>query len=439
MFQMKLFHMNKIFFIIFSVLTLQAHTQVLTYQQAVAMALQNNLSVKIFSNDTAIAHNNNTIGNAGMLPTLSFNAGGTFATNTTNQEYQTGLEINRSGVKSNNYNAGVLLNWTVFDGFRMFAAKDRLNELDIQSQYVLKTQIEQVMVNITASYYEVVRQKQQINTIKENILVYEERLRIAETRLEIGKSAKTDALLAKVDLNDQKALLMQSETNLLNAQATLNQLLNQPVETSFDVEEEISMTYAPDYNTIKAGFTKKNNTYLAAQSDYNISQYMKREIASMRYPRLNLSAAYNFTRNSNQASLILLNQNLGLNLGFTLSWTLFDGGRTHQQVKNANIAMMSNKLMVDETKLRIELELLAAWRTFETTKKVLALQEENFALSKENQDLALERYKLGNITTVELKVVQQTLLDIQIKLLNARYDAKQAEIQLMKVNGDLVK
>lgn len=431
--------MNKIFVAILSLLTISAHTQVITYQQAVTAALQNNLQIQVARYDTAIAHNNNTAGNAGMLPNVAFNAGGTWALNNTNQDYQTGLEINRSGVRSNNLNAGIALNWTIFDGMGMFAAKSRLNILDEQSRYRLKTQIEDVLVQVTTAYFEVVRQQQQINAITENIKIFEEQLRVAETRLEIGKSPKTDVLQAKVDLNAQRALLLQAQNTLLNAQTQLNQLLNQPVETVFEVEDDIVFDYSPGYEDLKGSFVKKNNSLMVTQKEYDLSQQVKKEIAAMRYPRLNLVAAYNFTRASNQASLILLNQNYGPNFGFTLSWNLFDGGRVHQQVKNANLNIMSQKLVVDDTKRKIELELLTAWRKFDTAKKVLAIEEENYTLAKENVDISLERFKLGNMTSIEFSTIQQSLQESQNRLVNARYEAKVAETNLKRINGDLVK
>jgi outer membrane protein TolC len=436
---MKPANMNKFLFTIFFLVTLQAHTQVLTYQQAVETALKNNLQVRVSSNDTVVAHNNNNIGTAGMLPTVSFNAGGTWAGNTTNQRYQTGLEINRSGVRSSNMNAGILLNWTVFDGLTMFANKDRLNTLDEQSRYVLRTQIENVVTQITAAYFEVVRQKQQINAINENIKTYQERLDIAQARVDIGKAAMPELLQARIDFNEEKTLLINAQTALANAQSQLNQLLNQPVENTFEVEEDIVFNYSPGYDELKGSFIKKNNTYQIARTNYDLAEEVKWQIEGLRYPKINLQTAYNFTRSTNQASLVLLNQNYGLNFGFTVSWTLFDGLKTHQQVKNAAINMMSQKLLMDNVKNTISLQLLMAWRRFDNARQVMAIEEENYTLAKQNVDISLERFKMGNMTTVEFRVVQQSLQDTQTRLVNARYEAKVAETDLKRVNGDLVK
>jgi outer membrane protein len=433
--------MNKIslFFFLLANTCFAQDVTVLTYEQAAEAVISTNFGVQVVKNDAAIAANNNTAGNAGMLPDVSFNASGSYANNATNQEYSNGLSVNRSGVVSNGMNSGILLSWTVFDGMRMFAAKDRLEETQAMSDLRLKQQIENTLLQVAQVYYELVRQKQQISAIKENIKVYEERLTIAQTRLDIGKAPKTDLLLAKVDLNEQKVMLIEAENNFRTAQVQLNQLMSKPAEGEFDVSDEITITYSPGYDELKTSFAKKNNTVLLAERNVNLSTYLKREIEAMRYPRLTLNTSYNFTRTANQAGLVLLNQNLGLNAGFVLNWTLFSGFRTRTQVKNAEITIMSAQLNLQDSKLKAETALLQAWRKLESVKKILALEEDNYSLAKENMDISLERFKLGNMTTVEFKQTQMSLQEVQLRLINARYDAKQAETDLMRLNGDLVK
>lgn len=411
----------------------------LTYEKAAQTALENNLGIKMVKNETIVAHNTNTVGNAGMLPDVVFNANGSYANNTTNQDYANGLQVNRSGVVSNGINSGILLSWTVFDGMSMFAAKDRLSANEEISTIRLKQQVENTLVELSQAYYDLVRQKQQINAIKENIKVYEERLRIEQMRLDIGKSAKTGVLLAKVDLNEQKAMLITAETNYKNAQVQLNQLMFMPVENEFEVSDEINFTYSPGYDELKTGFVKKNNAVLMAEKNVGLSMYMKREIEGMRYPRVTLNTSYNFTRSTNQAGFVLLNQNLGFNAGFNVSWTLFSGFKTQTLVKNAKIYIENSQYALEDVKRKTEMALLQAWRKFESAKKVLVLEEENYTFAKENMDISLERFKLGNMTTIEFKETQTSLQAVELRLFNARYEAKVAETELMRLNGDLVK
>lgn len=413
--------------------------EVITYDQAATQALQQNLAVQIVKNETAIAQNNNSIGNAGMLPRLDFEAAGSYANNNTNQEYQSAPSVNRRGVVSNGINSGIILSWTIFDGLRMFAAKNRLTAEEQASQYRLKQQIEATLLEVNAAYFELVKQKQQINATKEAITIYEERLLIAETRVTIGKASKTDLLQAKVDLNEQKSILLRSQAIYREAQALLNRLMGKPAETEFDVSDEITFNYTPSYSDIKAGMRTRNNSILFAETNISIAESLKKEIAAMRYPVLSVNTSYNFTRTSNQAGFVLLNQNVGLNAGFTFSWNLFNGFNTHRQVKNAELNIVNSNLQLQDMQRQTEMELVQAWRNFETAKEILVLEEESYTLAKENMELSLERFKLGNMTTVEFKQTQITLQDVQTRLVNARYDAKTAETKLMQLNGDLVK
>jgi outer membrane protein len=411
----------------------------LSLQDALAIALKNNYSILIARNEEDIAKNNYSIGNAGMMPVIAATAAYSTTTNDTRQEYASGLEVDKSEVNSKNLNAGVGATWTLFDGLKMFATYNKLGQLSERQKLLTKVDIENLVEQIITGYFNIVQQAQLLKATKENIDIYNERLRITQAKFEIGSSSKLEYLQAKVDLNEQRSLLMKQELALSNAKISLNQLLARPVETDFTASDSIVVTYQPRLEDLKTTVAKNNYSLLAAQRDVNVSSLSIREFQSVRLPQLNLTGNYVFSRSENEAGFVLLNQNLGWNIGFTASWTLFDGFNISRQVKNAKLDYQSATLRLKDLQSQVDASLLIAFRNFETALQVLKLEEENLEAAKENVTIAFERYRIGRSTQLELKEAQKSLQDAENRTISARYDAKVLETELMKLNGELVR
>ncbi len=413
--------------------------QILTLDQAIAITLENNFSILIAKNQSNINDNDVSLGNAGMLPQVSFNTFGNTASNTTNQHYSSGLDVNKTGVGSNSINSGIALNWILFDGMRMFTTYDKLKELKSMGELNLKIQIENSIAQVIGSYYDVVRQKQLIKVASQLISIYEERATISETKYTIGSGSKLEVMQAKVDMNAEKSQLLKLQTALFRAKSTLNQLLARNSETDFDSEDSITLAYNPNYADLKTSVNKQNNGLLFSEKNIKIADYALKTIRAQRFPVIGVNANYVFSRSENQAGFVLLNRNLGFNTGFFASWNLFNGFETNRQIKDAQVQTMVSKQQYDMIKTQLENTLATAYRNFEQAKETLKLEESNSVIAKEDVDIALESFRIGKTSTLELKDVQKSFEDAQIRLVNARYDTKIAETELMRLNGMLVK
>jgi len=433
--------LKKFFVLFFSVLSINSlHAQEkLRLADAVSIALKNNYSILVSKNEAEMDANNNTTGNAGMLPSLDATASGTKSVNATKQNYSTGQEVNKGAVPSRNLAAGVALNWMIFDGFKMFATKGRLEELQSKGEISLKIQIENTIEQVVDGYFNVVKNRDLLAADQDAINIYKERVRISETKFNIGSASKLELLQAKVDMNAQLSAELKDKTALNNSKNNLNQLLARAIDTDFDATDSIMITYRPALDDLKKTITTQNNTLLSAQKDLNIASYSVKEIESQRYPRIGIGAGYNYSRVNNSAGLILLNQNAGPNYGFTVSWNLFNGFVVNNQIKNAKLDYQNSELRLNDAKSQIESQLLQAFNTFRDALEAVKLEEENLVLAKENLSVALERFRIGNSTPLELQEAQKSLVDAENRTLSARYDAKVAETELMRLNGELVK
>ncbi len=437
--------MNKLrtlFVLLLSILCFTAGAQeMLSLQQALEIALKSNYYIQISKNQDAIAANDNSLGNAGMLPSVSLgaNTGGSASVNSIHQQYASGLEVNKSGVNSNVINVTPQLNWVLFDGLKMFATHDKLKELQDMGDLNLKISIENTVSKIIDAYFDIARQKQLLGALNEAISIYEERLSIADVKNKIGSGTEADVLQAKVDLNEQKSALLRQRVLIENAKTALNLLLSRDSYTSFEISDSIQITYNPKFEELKSSVLQQNNSLLFAQKNIRVANFAIKEIEAQRLPIVAVSAGYNYARSENSAGFVLLNQSSGYTAGVGISWNLFNGFNVNRMAKDAQINSLNSELMFKDTRNQVESGLVTAYHNFQNALEVLKLEEDNIILAKKNVEINLERFRLGYVTSLQLKDAQQSFLNAESRLVAARYDAKVSETELMRLNGALVK
>ena len=187
----------------------------LSYEQAVELALKNNFDLQLAKISAEEAQIQNNYGAAGFLPKLDVNAAASKSSNNTLQEFSSGLSVDKKGVSSNNITAGAYLTWTIFDGMKMFATKQRLNLLEQQGELSFKIQLENTLEQVSNNYYLIVKQEQLIKGINALLAVSEERIKIAQKKAELGSGSDVELLQAKLDRNAQKSNLI-AQQNLAN-------------------------------------------------------------------------------------------------------------------------------------------------------------------------------------------------------------------------------
>lgn len=411
----------------------------LNLKQVIEIGLKNNYDISIESNNATITENNNRIGNAGMLPKIDILAGTNLANNSIKQEFSNGLKVDQNGVQSNNINAGIFLSWTLFDGLKMFANKSKLNDLQAIGLLNYKIQVENTLYEIITNYYNAARQKQIIEGFLENIKVSEERLKIAELKLKLGSGSRLEVIQSTVDLNTQKSELLRQNNLLTEIKINLNLLLAREPESTFDIDENINIETPKKIEDFKSSIETKNNSLLLSNQNLEYAGNLLREEKSQLYPQLGFNSSYLFSKNENQRGFSLLNQNLGLNLGLTASWNIFNGFVTNTTIKNAKLNLINYQFQIESEKNKIHGQLKSAFNKYEDELQILKLETRNELLAKEGLDIALERFKLGMSNAIELKEIQKSYLDAIIRLSQSKYNIKIIETDLLKLNGDLLK
>jgi outer membrane protein TolC len=429
-------------FLLFSVILIFSDIsfcqETLTLEDAVAIALKNNYSISIARNQSLIAENNSNIGNAGFLPSLDASGSYSKTNSDTRQEYVDGRVIDRNGAKSTNISGGLDLNWTIFDGLRMFSNLELLKQLNKIGKDNLKLEIENNMSDVIDNYFNLIREKQVLVVLNEAIVISEERVRIAESKKDVGSGSKFDLRQAQVDLNEDRSNLLKEELIYEQLKVSLNQLLGRDVNSDFTVTDTITIDKNLNLDELRNKTNDRNTTLAIAQKDLSISEINHNIARAELFPVVSLNGQYNYTNSESQAGFVQSNENYSLSYGVTASFNLFNGFNTRTKIENAEIEIENSRLNFDKVKTDIEAGLLNTYKKYLNSLQLVNLEEENLSVARESVDIALERLKLGNITPLEFRETQRKLIDAKSRLVSAQYDAKSAETELLKLSGELI-
>lgn len=409
----------------------------LSPEEAVRIALENNFDIRLVRADADIARLNNTKANAGMLPTINLVANENFTLSAFQQKLANGNEFNALGAPFNALNTGVQLSWTLFDGRRMYITKNRLEELEALGQLNLQASVQQTTAAVLLNYYDIVRSRLLERSIEELIALNEERLRIAEARLAAGFAAQTDALQARIDLNQQRANLLSQKTTTTTAKRSLNQLLARAPGLEFDVDNEFTNTYQPNRERLLEQMLAQNPQRLSLQKNATVAALSVEEARRLNKPRITGISQFNIQRTDNGAGFLLNNTQTGFVVGASLVVPLYTGGNIQRQVDVARVSAEQAAVRIDAQQLALETELDNQLNFFQTQQQVLRLEAENVANARESLAVSTERFRLGQTNALEVQAAQNSLEQALLRENVILYNLKTAELQLRLLAGDL--
>ncbi len=429
--------------LILSPVFVYSQNRMLPLEEAIATSLQNNYDILLAKNDSAVAAINYSYKNAAFIPRLNGNLGTVWNNNAQKQILADGSKRESKGLKSNNINAQLALNWTLFDGLRMFATRDKLEEFVKLGELGIKNQMTNTIATVINTYYNIVRQKQQLKAIEEQMALSQERVKLAQYKLDIGVGTKPDLLQGKVDLNAQKAAQLSQQTLIAQLKEELNQLMNLQQSTLYEVSDSIPINTALSLGDIQSSTENNNPSLLIAKKNIDIAGLTLKERKAERFPTVSFNSAYNFNRLENQAVInnfsTLFNRSKGFNYGLTASIPILNNFNTRRLIKQAQLDIQYQQIVYDNQKALLNLSVINAFTAYEQQKKALALEEESILLARENVNILFQVYKLNSTTLIQLKEAEKSLGDAYNRLIAARYSTKLAETELLRIKGDLIK
>ncbi len=433
--------MRKIFFFIlvcFCTYSLAQEPLSLSLSDAIVEGLGNNYSILLARNSGQVSSNNATIGNAGMLPSVVLNGTINKGVANTNQKFIDGRVQDKTGAKSTNQNANVVLDWTVFDGLAMFANYDRLKELEMMGEENLRASIQQTIASIMNVYFDIVSRQQEIEATEHILKISRLRMRSANDLFTGGKVSKVDLLSARVDYNADTASYIQQMEGLKNTKIQLNKLLAREIITDFFASDTISIDQTLRYGHIHDKALAENPDVVLSRMSVNVAIFSLKATQGSRYPKVRLTSNYTMSKLNSQSGQVEENKSNTFNYGATFSMPLFNGLNINREIKNAKLNKEAADLRYEEIRKDVESQVATAYSTYEVNRKLASFEAANLNLAAENLDISMDRYKFGAISAIELREVQRSYIAATNRLIVATYNAKVAETALKLLTGEVM-
>ncbi len=409
--------------------------EMLSAQEAVKIGIEQNFSVRILRNQEQVASNNNTAGNAGMLPTVSTVGTTSYSVNNTEQKFFNGETRGGSGASNISIRTGLEVNWTAFDGFQMFVERDRLAALESQSRTQTIAQMQELAANILDAYYNLVQLELSTDNLRYAVGLDRDLLELVENKKRIGTATGLELLQSRTRLTADSARLVQLETDIQRARKNFNQLLNRPVEISFQVDSALSSMLLPSLEELLQRSRQSNPDLLLRKIERELALLASANQKGNLWPELSLQGTLNYNFQRNDIGFLLSNRNFGPTIGLTLRYTVYDGDNRKREIANARIAEDNAALREAEIQQIIEAQIRTRYGDYQALRQLANLEELNLKVAEEQASLARELYRLGRTTNFEVREAILQGIQANDRVIQNLYRLKQIEISLLNLAG----
>ena len=420
--------------------SLGSSAQIMTLKDCLETGIRESYQIRLVNISEEKAANNDSWLYAGGGPTLS--ATGSYSGNLSSSDAtlaSDGSTVSTRSVLDHTLNAQLRAEWTVFDGFSIQATRDRMEELHNQGTIQTRVAIEDYIASLTTEYYNLVKQTLHLKNLEYATALSKERLRITSERYDMGGNSRLDMQQAQVYFNSDSARSLKQHEALGSANIRINRLMSNQDLRSVHVAADtaINLLTGLDYESLYEDMMKTNSSLLRAESNRTVAQLDRRSVQSRNYPYLRLNAAYGLTHNIYGNSNYTDRTNWGPSFGATIGINLISGKQRVQE-RNARLDEMSADITIDQLELQLRANLDDFWQAYQNNLMLLELQEQNLKTAQETMDIAQERYLLGNLSGIEMREAQKSLLDAEESLLQVQYDTKVCEISLLQISGRIM-
>lgn len=428
-----------LFFLTLSGIHAQEISGELSLENAIGLAITNNYNLKIAKNQLQQVKNNNSLGNAGLLPSATLSGGVDYSLSDSENETISGGLIKNNGIGATGYNAGARVNYTLFDGFGNRYFYKKLQQSDKRQEIIFLQQIENTMLGVVNGYYSVCSAQQNLKLARESMQISKDRYQKALDRRSYGQANKLDVLNAEVDMNSDSTRILNTEQAYVTAIKNLNVVLGVPVGSNYSVDETIEFNNNLAEEQVIEAAMVHNNILLSQQQQEEITELDLKIAQSKKYPNLSAYSQYAYNKTEYDKGHTIYNQNSGLSSGVSLRFNVFNGHQQRTNEKNARINILSEQERTRQIKSELERDASNAHTDYIYKKQIVELQERSMTRAELNFEQTKEMFKLGSVTSIEFRTAQQNMLNAANNYNDARFNAKVSEYNLLRITGELVK
>ena len=429
--------MLKIYIIIMLSVIIVFAQKEMSIEDVISLGLKNNYDIQIARNNAEIADNNKTLGVAGFLPTLDASSGYQQSTSSV----QTNSPFGFGDSDRETLNGQLQLNWTLFDGFKMFTDRKRYNQLADLGEFQARNIIENTVVAIMRAYFNLVQQEQILAVSENTMAISDTRLDKAKVRNELGGASSTDLLNARVSYNNDRAAYLNQQLNVEVAKKELNIILGRDPADSINIKETIIVEpLTLTYEEIIELTEEKNSQLSIARKNLDIARQNKKISSSAFLPRLSAIGNYNYSDQTDDTESRgeITSESKGLTTGLSLSWNLFNGFRNGVDIQNKKLEIKNRELSLMNEENRLTGLVKEKYDTFLKRLELLQLEEENVIAAEQNLNLQQDRFDIGTASSLEFRDAQLNLALAQNRQITARYQARISRLEIDQMIGDIV-
>jgi len=409
-----------------------------TLQELINVALANNYQIRILKNEAQVAANNNTMGNAGQLPTVSLDGAYSTSFNNTRQEFADGSIREGNNAKNTNVNLSVLANWTIFNGFSVYARKNQLNYLEQLGELNSKFYIEQTVSDIVMAYHQLAYETQLLKNYQQTLNISRFRLNLEQKRKEIGSSTAMAFGQALVDYQTDSIMLLNQQNTIKTLEIELNRILSNNLESEINITEGFTLLPIPAKEELSKMVESSNNQLEQQRLQELIAETELRMSKANRYPKIDLFAGYQYSKTFSEVGFFSSNQNYGPTVGVSVSFNLFNGGAINREIKNTKIFTENSQLTKQDVTQNINADVLKLYNEHVSLGERIILAKSNVATMQKVYETASEQLKKGAINGYDFRLTQLTLLNSELTLMQLQLASKAIEISLNRLSGTVL-
>ncbi len=412
--------------------------ELLTKDAAIETTLSNNYGIALARKNIEIAKNNTDKKANGYLPTVDASAAGSLDFGGSGQSFSTGQEVSTSNALTLGANASINANYALINKTRDYTLEQLKEELNL-SNLELRSIMEDNVFQVLTAYYQIAQLTSNQEVLKEAMAVSRRRLLRKQYQFELGQGNKLDVLNAEVDIQRDTINIINSAQLIANAKRNLNAILNRDIDLAFEVDTTVVYNPLLSLEQITTD-AKQNNVNLAIlKKNTEITNYNFDIIESSKKPTLNATGSYGVNIQDNpDESFITKSNTRGLSLGLNASWNLFDGGRREIQKQNNQVALEIQSIQKLQIEQQLERDVANTWYNYQNALLVLQVEQANLATNRVNFERTEERFKAGQISSIEFRQAQLNLMNAATSYNSARYDAVLFELDLRRLSGSLL-
>jgi len=434
----KRINITIIFSLIFIFNILSQSTDSVVFDDLVTIALQNNYGLIIARNEAEAMGIANNIGNAGFLPVADVSVNKSYSVVNSKQEFYDGRTREATGAHNNAFSALADVNWTIFDGAKMFVSKEKLGELERLGMTNVQMKAEQIYLQLASMYYQLVQEQTFLESLQVNLQISSERLKLAQKKFDIGSAAETDLIQARLDLGNDSTAVLNAVARIAGIRADINNLLSRDPEIAFIAKDSIPINDTLEYLALLTTAEQQNKELVYARQNERINELSHKQTVSAFLPEVSLYGDYSYAKSLSETGLLASNESFGPSYGIRFTYNIFNGLYDRTQYQLTRIDYENARLNTEETINSLHTDLYKNFTLYSSALENTRIHKQLVDDAIKNLGIAIELYKRGQINEIDFRATQQKAVAAENNLLLAQYLVRTSELELLRLSGQLI-